>query len=65
MKPERQVDRAGTVDLRKKILSISYSNCKNLVFSKGALCYIEQKVRANEPFSLNQRVVERPMQWRI
>ena len=63
MAPEYQVDRVDTVDIRKKILSISYSDWKKLGFSKGALHYMKQNAQADKPFSLNQHVVERLMQW--
>lgn len=63
MAPEYQVDRVDTVDIRKKILSISYSDWKKLGFSKGTLHYMKQNAQADKPFSLNQHVVERLMQW--
>ena len=63
MKPEYQVDRVDTDDIRRKIQSISYADWKKLGFSKGTLHYMKKNAESEKPFSLNQHVVERLMQW--
>ncbi|WFN35245.1 CRISPR-associated endonuclease Cas1 [Methanogenium sp. S4BF] len=63
MKPEYQVDRVDTDEIRRKILSISYADWKKLGFSKGSLHYMKKNAESEKPFSLNQHVVERLMVW--
>lgn len=63
MKPDYQVDRVDTDEIRRKILSISYVDWKKLGFSKGTLHYMKKNAESEKPFSLNQHVVERLMQW--
>jgi CRISPR-associated protein Cas1 len=41
-KPEFTLDRQDSDDIRQKILSISYTEWKNLGFSKGTLHYMKQ-----------------------
>lgn len=63
MKPEYQVDRVDTDEIRRKILGISYADWKKLGFSKGSLHYMKKNAESEKPFSLNQHVVERLMAW--
>ena len=63
MKPEYQVDRIDTDEIRRKIQSISYADWKKLGFSKGSLHYMKKNAESEKLFSLNQHVVERLMQW--
>ena len=63
MKPEYQVDRVDTDEIRRKIQSISYADWKKPGFSKGSLHYMKKNAESEKPFSLNQHVVERLMAW--
>ncbi len=58
-KPEFTIDRQDSDDIRQKILSISYTDWKNLGFSKGTLHYMKQNAKADKPFTLNAHVRER------
>lgn len=63
IKPDYQVDRVDSAEIRRKILSISYADWKKLGFSKGTLYYMKQNARADKPFSLNQHIIKRLMRW--
>lgn len=63
MAPEYQVDRVDTVDIRKKILSISYSDWRKLGFSKGTLHYMKQNAKGDQPLTFNKHVMTRLNQW--
>jgi len=62
-KPEFTIDRQDSDDIRQKILSISYTEWKNLGFSKGTLHYMKQNAKADKPFTLNAHVRERLEMW--
>ena len=62
-KPEFTIDRQDSDDIRQKILSISYTEWKNLGFSKGTLHYMKQNAKADKPFKLNKHVKERLETW--
>ncbi|KXS40418.1 MAG: CRISPR-associated protein, Cas1 family [Methanolobus sp. T82-4] len=62
-KPAYAVERQDSEDIRQKILSISYSEWKNMGFSKGTLHYMKKNAEADKPFSLNSHVKERLEMW--
>ncbi len=62
-KPEFAIDRQNSEDIRQKILSISYTDWKNMGFSKGTLHYMKQNAKADKPFTLNAHVRERLEMW--
>ena len=62
-KPEFTIDRQDSDDIRQKILSISYTEWKNMGFSKGTLHYMKQNAKADKPFTLNKHVKERLEMW--
>jgi CRISPR-associated protein Cas1 len=51
------------VDIRKKILSIPYTEWKRRGFSKGTLHYMKKNAERDQPFTLNKHVVTRFDQW--
>ncbi|WP_321418427.1 CRISPR-associated endonuclease Cas1 [uncultured Methanomethylovorans sp.] len=63
-KPEFTIDRQDSDDIRQKILNISYTEWKNMGFSKGTLHYMKQNAKADKPFTLNAHVRERLEVWR-
>jgi CRISPR-associated protein Cas1 len=62
-KPNYEIERQDSDEIRKKIIEISYSDWKKLGFSKGTLHYMKQNAKSNKPFTLNAHVRERVMQW--
>ncbi|WMW23043.1 CRISPR-associated protein Cas1 [Methanolobus mangrovi] len=56
-------ERQDTDEIRKKILSISYSEWKEMEFSKGTLHYMKKNAKGDKPFSLNTHVRERLDVW--
>jgi CRISPR-associated protein Cas1 len=62
-KPEFTIHRQDSDDIRQKILSISYTEWKNMGFSKGTLHYMKQNAKADKPFTLNAHVRERLEMW--
>lgn len=62
-KPEFTIDRQDSEDIRQKILNISYTEWKNLGFSKGTLHYMKQNAKADKPFTLNAHNKERLDKW--
>ncbi len=62
--PEFGVQRVDSLDIRQKILEISYSDWKKLGFSKGTLHYMKQDAKSDKPFSLNSHVLERVKAWK-
>jgi CRISPR-associated protein Cas1 len=56
--------RVNSHEIRKRILSISYSDWKKLGFSKGTLHYMKQNAKSDKPFSLNSHVLERVRAWK-
>ena len=63
IKPEFTIDRHDSDDIRQKILNISYTEWKNMGFSKGTLHYMKQNAKADKPFTLNAHVRERLEMW--
>lgn len=63
MKLDYVIDRVDSEDMRKKILSISYTEWKDMGFSKGALYYMKQNTMNDRSFSLNRHVKERLDGW--
>jgi CRISPR-associated protein Cas1 len=61
--PQYETKRQDTSDIRKKILSISYSDWKKLRFSKGTLHYMKKNAKADKPFMLNAHNKERLDKW--
>lgn len=51
--------------LRKKIIDMSYTEWKNMGFSKGTLNYMKENAKADKPFTLNAHVRERLKNWII
>jgi CRISPR-associated protein Cas1 len=62
-KPAYSVERQDSNDIRQKILSISYSDWKDMGFSKGTLHYMKKNAEADKPFTLNAHVKERLENW--
>ncbi len=63
MAPKYQVDRIGSADIRRKILSIAYADWKKLGFSKGTLHYMKQNAKGDQLFTLNKHVMTRLNLW--
>ena len=63
VKPEYEIERIDSYDIRHKILNISYVDWKKLGFSKGTLHYMKQNAKSDKPFSLNSHVLERINKW--
>ena len=63
VKPEYEIERIDTYEMRQKILSISYADWKKLGFSKGTLHYMKQNAKSDKPFTLNAHVLERVNNW--
>jgi CRISPR-associated protein Cas1 len=61
--PQYETKRQDSSDIRKKILSISYSDWKKLGFSKGTLHYMKKNAKADKPFTLNAHNKERLDKW--
>jgi CRISPR-associated protein Cas1 len=59
----RRFERQDSEEIKKKILSISYTDWKNMGFSKGTLHYMKQNAKADKPFTLNAQVRERLEMW--
>ena len=57
--PKPILERIDTKDIREKILSISYTEWKNMGFSKGTLYYMKENAKGKKPFTLNSHVKER------
>ncbi|MDY9927878.1 CRISPR-associated endonuclease Cas1 [Methanosarcina sp.] len=63
VKPEYEIERIDSYDIRQKILNISYVDWKKLGFSKGTLHYMKQNAKSDKPFTLNNHVLERVNKW--
>ncbi|KKG10935.1 CRISPR-associated endonuclease Cas1 [Methanosarcina sp. 2.H.A.1B.4] len=63
VKPEYEIERIDSQEIRQKILNISYVDWKKLGFSKGTLHYMKQNARSDKPFTLNAHVLERVNKW--
>ncbi len=63
--PGYGVQRVDSLEIRQKILKISYSDWKRLGFSKGTLNYLKQNANSGKPFSLNSHVLKRLKAWEI
>ena len=63
VKPEYEIERIDSYDIRQKILSISYVDWKKLGFSKGTLHYMKQNAKSDKPFTLNACFLERVNKW--
>ncbi|WP_292471173.1 CRISPR-associated endonuclease Cas1, partial [Methanolobus sp.] len=61
--PSYKIERQDTDEIRKKILSISYTDWKKMGFSKGTLHYMKQNAKRNKPFTLNAHVRKRLETW--
>lgn len=55
--PKFGVQRVDSLEIRQKILKISYSDWKKLGFSKRTLHYMKQNAKSDKPFSLNSHVL--------
>ena len=64
-KPEFTIHRQDSEDIRQKILSISYTEWKNMGFSKGTLYYMKQNAKTDKPFTLNAHVRDRLEMWGV
>ena len=62
-KPAYAVERQDRDEIRKKILSISYSEWKEMGFSKGTLHYMKKNAKADKSFTMNAHVRERLEMW--
>jgi CRISP-associated protein Cas1 len=61
--PGYEVQRVDSLEVRQKILKISYNDWKKLGFSKGTLHYMKQNARSDKPFTLNSHILERVKAW--
>jgi CRISPR-associated protein Cas1 len=61
--PSYMIERQDTDEIRKKILAISYTEWKEMGFSKGTLHYMKNNAKGNKPFTLNAHVRERLEMW--
>jgi CRISPR-associated protein Cas1 len=61
--PSYEIPRQDSEEIRKKILSISYTEWKKLGFSKGTLHYMKQNAMGDKPFTLNKHVKDRIEEW--
>ena len=62
-RPEYEIERIDSYDIRQKILNIFYVDWKKLGFSKGTLHYMKQNAKSDKPFTLNSQVLERVNKW--
>ncbi|TGC08319.1 hypothetical protein CUN85_09580 [Methanolobus halotolerans] len=62
-KSEYTVEGETSEEFRQKILSISYSEWKEMEFSKGTLHYVEKNAKGDKPFTLNTHNKERLDKW--
>jgi CRISPR-associated protein Cas1 len=65
IKPEYEIDRIDSYDIRQKILNISYIEWEKLGFSKGSLHYMKQNAKSDKPFTLNSHVLKRVSKWEL
>ena len=63
VKPEYEIERIDSQEIRQKILNISYVDWKKLGFSKGTLHYMKQNAKSDKSFTLNKHVLERFKAW--
>ncbi|WP_052279157.1 hypothetical protein [Methanosarcina acetivorans] len=63
VKPEYEIERVDSYEIRQKILNISYVDWKKLGFSKGTLHYMKQIAKSDKPFTLEAHVLERVNKW--
>lgn len=61
-KPNTKLNRDDTEELREIIRNLSYSQWKELGFSKGTLHYLKQNAVSDKPFTVNSHVKERLME---
>ena len=64
-KPEFEIDRQDTGEVRNLIANISYKKWKDLGFSKGTLHPMKQKAKENKPFYLTENVKKRLLNDKI
>ena len=64
-KPLYKIERTDSDALRQKIIDLSYSEWKEMGFSKGTLHYMKQNAKSGKPFKLNTHVKERLENWEI
>jgi CRISPR-associated protein Cas1 len=58
-KPKAKLKRDDTEELREVIRNLSYTQWKDLGFSKGTLHYLKQNADSDKPFTVNSHVKER------
>ncbi|WP_406669951.1 CRISPR-associated endonuclease Cas1 [Methanolobus sp. ZRKC4] len=63
IKPAYTIERQDSEEIRKKIMSVSYSEWKKMGFSKGTLHYMKKNAEADKPFTLTTHVRERLEMW--
>ena len=61
--PEYQIEWMDSDEVRRKIISIPYSQWKKRGFSKGTLNYMKKNAKGYKQFTLNRHVRERFNQW--
>ncbi len=59
--PTIEMYRDDNIEMRSKILDISYTDWKDMGFSKGTLHYLKKNARSGRPFTMNKHVKERLM----
>jgi CRISPR-associated protein Cas1 len=57
--PELKLKRGDNLELREKILNISYSEWQRKGYSKGTLHYLRKNVRNEEHFRVRKKVKEK------
>ena len=58
VKPEYEIERIDSYDIRQKILNIFYVGWKMLRFSKRTLYYTKQNTKSDKPFTLKSHFLE-------
>ncbi|AGB03031.1 CRISPR-associated endonuclease Cas1 [Methanoregula formicica] len=61
--PDYEINRMDADEIRKKILSIPYTEWKKRGFSKGTLHYMKKNAEGDQPFTLNKHVMTRLDRW--
>lgn len=57
-RPEYEIEKIDSYDIRQKILNIFYVGWKVLRFSKRTLYYMKQNTKSDKPFTLKSHFLE-------
>lgn len=63
VKPIGELSRLDNIELRNKILDISYYKWKKMGYSKGSLYYLKKNAKSNKPFYIQQRMKDKIEQY--